>query len=81
MVSNLEIFRLRRAHIMLFNKVSVRSWNKKVSTFRIFSLRRAYIVRFNVKEMSDPEIRDFKISPLRQAHKCCKEKVLSIRVR
>ena len=33
---HLKFFRLRRAHIMCFDRVNVRSRNKKGSTFKIF---------------------------------------------
>ena len=49
-VSTFQIFSLRRAHIMCFNKGNVRSWDEKVSTFKIFRLRRAYIMCFNKRK-------------------------------
>ena len=42
-----NFFRLRRAHIMCFDKGNDRSWNKEGPTFQIFRLRRAHNLCFN----------------------------------
>ena len=41
---HLKLFRLRRAHIMCFDRGNVRSRNKKGSTFKIFRQLRAQVV-------------------------------------
>ena len=64
MVSTFEIFRLQRAHIMCFKKEVSDPGIKRFKPSKFFACG-GLISCVLVKEMSDPEIKGYKIS-----HKC-----------